>query len=114
MGSKVRHRKGERRDEKGKRNNRSKKHQRSSDAGPQRDRETAQEPEGKQRGRDPESESYGACIRCWIRDRCMEQRGRCALFKTPKQARKEAREDAKRINENFGKKPAGDESEDED
>ena len=114
MGSKVRRRKTERQDEKGKRNDRGKKHKRGSHAGPQCDREAAKEPEGEQRGRDPESESDGACIRCWIRDRCMEQRGRCALFKTPKQARKEAREDAKRINENFGKKPAGDESEDED
>ena len=43
----------------------------------------------------------------------MEQRGRCALFKTQKQVRKEAREDARRINESYSKGPAGAEDHDE-
>ena len=114
MGSKVHRRRIRRRKDKTFDDNRCEGNQGSGKARTRGGRKTSQTAAGDSGCHYLESSDVGACVRCWIRDRCMEQRGRCALFKTPKQARKEAREDAKRINENFGKKPAGDESEDED
>lgn len=112
MGSKVRRRKQRRQNQEDERNGRSEKRKGSGHDGPQRDRETSQETV--QGDYDPGPESVGACLKCWIRDRCMEQRGRCALFKTPKQARKEAREDVRRINQNrdITDEPAGTEIQD--
>lgn len=57
------------------------------------------------------------CEKCIHTDECFEKRGRCTSFKTPKQARKEIKDDVKRINANYKKAPAGtgaDESEKSD
>ena len=47
------------------------------------------------------------CEKCIYVDECFEKRGRCASFKTPKQARKEIKTSVKRINENHKKAAAG-------
>ena len=49
-------------------------------------------------------------MKCIHLSECMEQRGRCREYKSLE----DIQNDVRRINENFGKKPAGDESEDED
>lgn len=114
MGSKVHRRRIRRRKDRTRDDNRCEGNQGSGKVRTRSGSKTSQTAAGDPGCHYPESSDVGACVKCWIRDRCMEQRGRCFLFKTPKQARKERRNDVNRINENFGQKTAGDESEDED
>ena len=49
-------------------------------------------------------------MKCIHLSECMEQRGRCREYKSLE----DIQNDVRRINENFGKKPAGAEPKDED
>lgn len=113
MGSKVHRRRIRRRKDKTFDDNRCEGNQRSGKARTRGGSKTSQTAAGDSGCHYLEYSDVGACVKCWIRDRCMEQRGRCELFKTQKQVRKEAREDARRINESYSKGPAGAEDHDE-